>query len=118
MENGAGRRELRELLCAPRTKKILHETERKPQSVGELSTVCDASEPTLYRQVNSLLDRGLLREETEIDDNGNHYTVYRNNVKRADIQIRPQNSEVEIDLTFKDVSDQFKNLWEDLRNDS
>jgi predicted transcriptional regulator len=117
MGDGTGERALCELFCAPRTTKILTETDGAPKSVQELSAVCDASDPTLYRQVNDLLDRGLLREETQTDEGGNHYTVYRNNVKRADIRIDPETDDVTVDLTFKDTSDQFKRIWEDMRHD-
>lgn len=117
MADGGGRRELCELFCAPRTQTILHETDGQPRSVPELAAVCDASEPTLYRQVNEMLDRGLLREETETDADGNHYTVYRNNVRSADITIDPRSDDVTVDITYDDTSDQFKHLWEDLKHD-
>lgn len=117
MGDGTGQRELCELFCAPRTVTILNETDGEPLSVRELSAACDASNPTLYRQVNDLLDRGLLREETAADENGNHYTVYRNNVKRVNITVEPRSGDVRVDLTFKDTTDQFKHLWEGMKHD-
>lgn len=64
-----------------------------------------------------MLDRGLLHEETATDADGNHYTVYRNNVRRTDISIAPRADEVTVDITYEDATDQFKHLWEDLKHD-
>lgn len=117
MGEDAGERDLLELLAAERTMQILSETDGKPRSVEELTDVCEASGPTLYRHVNAMLEHDLLQEETELDAGGNHYTVYRNNVRDVVIKLDPAAADVVVDLTYRDAADQFEQLWEDMKYD-
>jgi predicted transcriptional regulator len=110
--------ELFDLFSDRRTIRILHETDQNPRSVKELSTICEASEPTLYRHVNAMLEHDLLQQETEIDTGGNHYTVYENNIRSASVEITPSSDEIRVDLTYRDSAEQFKHLWEELKRDS
>jgi predicted transcriptional regulator len=118
MGDDRGANELFELFSDRRTIRILHETDRTPRSVQELADICDASGPTLYRHVDTLLEHDLLQQETEIDAQGNHYTVYENNIGRATIEISPDTGEIDVDLAYRDSVEQFKHLWEEMRHDS
>lgn len=114
---GGGHTELFELFSAPRTLAILHATDEEPQSVDQLAETCDASDPTIYRQVNEMVDRDLLEADTEIGEDGHHYTVYRNNVERVDVRLKPPDDDVHVDLIYKRAADQFKHLWEDMSHE-
>ncbi|MFD1515785.1 winged helix-turn-helix domain-containing protein [Halomarina rubra] len=54
------------------------------RSVGELATLCEVSEATIYRRLNKLMDAGLLDERTRIDtrsvSGGKEYTTAVSNV--------------------------------------
>lgn len=117
MDHERGENELFDLCSDRRTIKILHETDRKPCSVQDLAEVCDASGPTLYRHINTLLDHDLVEKETKIDSEGNHYTVYTNNIQRATIEIHPATEEVTVDLSHRDSVDQFKRLWKEMKHE-
>lgn len=112
------RNELFELLSDQRTTRILYKTDQTPHSVKELADICDASGPTLYRHVNTMLEYDLLQQETEIDAQGNHYTVYENNIQSATIEITPVTEEIHVDLTYRDSVERFKHLWEGMKHDS
>jgi predicted transcriptional regulator len=116
-DNGDGR-ELFELFSDRRTVRILHETDQEPRSVKELADACDVSGPTLYRHVNTLVEKNLLQQETNIDTDGNHYTVYKNNIRNATVTITPATDDIRVELTYRDSVEQFKRLWEDIRHDS
>lgn len=111
------RDELFDLFSEERTIRILHETHQTPRSVQELADICDVSGPTLYRHVNALLEHDLLHEETKIDTQGNHYTVYENNIRDATIELTPATDEIHVDLTYRDPVEQFKHLWDDMKHD-
>lgn len=118
MAENSTRSELFELFSDRRTIRILHETDESPRSVQQLADICDVSGPTVYRHVNTLLDHDLLTQETKIDTKGNHYTVYKNNVKTVDISISPPADEITVDLNFCDSVDRFQQLWEDMKHES
>jgi predicted transcriptional regulator len=118
MRGNGGESELFDLFSDRRTIRILQETDQTPRSVKELSAICDVSEPTLYRHVNTMLEHDLLQQETEIDTGGNHYTVYENNIRSATVDITPSSDEIHVDLTYRDSVEQFKHLWEGMKRDS
>lgn len=69
----------------------------------------------MYRKVNTMQEYNLLNEGTEIDRDGNHYTVYTNNVETIQIAIDPQEETPEIDVTYRSTTEQFIHLWEGLK---
>ncbi|WP_247421632.1 ArsR/SmtB family transcription factor [Halomarina salina] len=57
------------------------------RSVGELATLCEVSEATIYRRLNRLMSAGILEERTRIDartvSGGKEYTTTVSNVDVA-----------------------------------
>lgn len=57
------------------------------RSVGELATLCEVSEATIYRRLNRLMNAGILEERTRIDtrtvSGGKEYTTTVSNVDVA-----------------------------------
>lgn len=66
---------------------ILAACSAETRSVGELATLCEVSEATIYRRLNKLMDAGLLTERTRIDtrsvSGGKEYTTAVSNVDVA-----------------------------------
>ncbi len=102
------------LLADERTRSVLAVMADEPLSVKEVAERSDASTATVYRRVDDLLDHDVLAEETHVDGEGNHYTVYRSKVERVVVEVDPGEGRVTADLTYRDAADQFVRLWEGL----
>lgn len=114
--DGGDSPELFDLVIEPTTRAVLEAVDDEPLSAKELADRCDVSGPTMYRRVNAMEEFDLLTTGTQIDPNGNHYTVYESNVDQIEVEIDPSNGEVSVDLTYRDSTDQFIHLWEGLRH--
>lgn len=82
-------------------------------SAQELADHCDTSLPTIYRRINALLEYDLLQEETQIDEDGNHYKTFETNLERIVFEINDGAVDIDIELR-KDLVDQFDEFWHDL----
>lgn len=94
---------------------ILRETSTEPMSASTLSDRCEASLPTIYRRVNALTDADLLAERTELDDGGDHYSVYVARLDNLTIDLGDGAFELRVSLTEDDPADRFTDLFEGLR---
>jgi DNA-binding transcriptional ArsR family regulator len=65
-----------ELLGDEEVREILVVTSERPRSAEELAERCSASQPTIYRRIDSLQEYDLLDENVEYDADGNHYRTY------------------------------------------
>nr|WP_303647004.1 winged helix-turn-helix domain-containing protein [Haloarchaeobius salinus] len=90
---------------------ILEATSEGPKSAKDLSEECDASLPTVYRRAESLQECGLLREETRLQDDGNHYSVYRATLERFSVELTEGSFDMELQRTERDVADTFTDMW-------
>lgn len=84
-------------------------------SAQDLADACDTSLPTIYRRVNALLEYDLLQEETQIDEDGNHYKTFETNLERIVFEINDGGVDIDIELR-KDLVDQFDEFWRDLED--
>lgn len=94
---------------------ILRATDTTAKSAKELSDECDASLPTVYRRTERLIDCGLLEEETKLEDEGHHHSVYKARLKRLTIEL--ENNELTIDIEERPaekMADRFTNMWGEL----
>lgn len=80
-------------------------------SATELNDVCDASQATVYRRIDRLVECGLLEERTEFQDEGRHYGVYVTRLERITIEITDGELDVTVDERA-DVADAFTDIWE------
>ena len=94
---------------------ILTETSVEPMSASTLSDRCDASLPTIYRRLDRLAECRLLTEETELAQDGNHYSVYRANLDRLELTLEAGEFAIEIRYRDEDVADKFTRMWEGMR---
>lgn len=90
---------------------ILTHTSESPMSATELNEVCDASQATVYRRIDRLVECGLLEERTEFQDEGRHYGVFVARLERITIEITDGELDVTVDERA-DVADAFTDIWE------
>lgn len=114
-DNSGGGDEFFRLLVDPTTQRVLRAVDSDALSAKELADRCDVSGPTMYRKVNTMQEFDLLDERTEIDRDGNHFTVYESNVDTVQITIDPSEGTTDIDVTYRSTTDQFVHLWEGLK---
>ncbi|WP_049947504.1 winged helix-turn-helix domain-containing protein [Candidatus Halobonum tyrrellensis] len=105
--------ELFALLDDAYARAILTATSSQPMSAKTLSEECDASLPTVYRRVDRLIDCGLLAEQTEVAEDGHHYSVYSARLERLTVELEDGDLQVTLEQApADDVADRFTDLWE------
>lgn len=77
---------------------ILQETSDAWRSVGELVTVCESSQSTVYRKVDTLESVGLLEGSVRIRETGAHVGVYTCPVSDLTVSI----ADGDVRLTLED----------------
>jgi predicted transcriptional regulator len=87
-----------EVIGSEDVRRILAAANVEPVSVQTLSDRLDASEPTVYRRVNVCQEYDLLREDTRVDADGNHYKVYKTTLERVCFELDGGGFEVDIEL--------------------
>ncbi|GCF13503.1 hypothetical protein Harman_14380 [Haloarcula mannanilytica] len=87
-----------EVIGSEEVRRILAAANVDPVSVQALSDRLDASEPTVYRRVNVCQEYDLLREDTRVDADGNHYKVYETTLERVCFELDGGGFEVDIEL--------------------
>ncbi len=85
-------------------------------SASGLSEACDVSLATVYRRLETLVERGLLSESVELDADGNHRSVYEADLERVDVRL--VDGEFEVSVTRReDAVDRFARMWNDMRKE-
>ncbi|WP_136715415.1 helix-turn-helix domain-containing protein [Halorientalis salina] len=107
--------ELLELLGEERVRQILAATSREPLSAKELSEECDVAPSTIYRRVEDMVATDLLVEQTHIEADGSHHSVYEANVDHLDIDIEDGTIEIRKHVR-EDASQRFSRIWNDIRD--
>lgn len=97
-------------------RRILALASDQAMSAPALADECGVSEPTAYRRVNDLLDVGLLREDTRIDADGNHYRTFETRVDAIEVAVQDGDLGVAVE-TDRDLVDRFDALWGDIGGD-
>ncbi|MFB6250498.1 MAG: ArsR/SmtB family transcription factor [Halobellus sp.] len=102
---------------------ILAVTSVKPMSAQQLADECGMSEPTVYRRVERLQEHDLLEERTEIQDDGNHFSVYAATLSEVSIELDEGSFEADVQRREpeafpgereSDTADRFAKMWENL----
>lgn len=102
------------LLADETARTILAETSIKPMSASRLTERCAASNPTIYRRLESLRACDLLVERTRLDpDRGHHRTVYATNFRRVTVELRDGEFAFDLDRR-EDMADRFTRLVEEM----
>lgn len=96
---------------------ILAYATEEARTVPELTDVVDASESTIYRRLDRLVDHGLVEEGTEIDLTGNHRRSYRTAIRRVEIELADGGIDLRVERREDEV-DRFTRIWEDIRGEN
>lgn len=102
-----------DVLGSEEVRRILALADVRPMSAEEFAEHLEASQPTVYRRVNACQEYDLLAEETRIDEDGNHYKVFRTNLERVCLEIDDGGFDVTVSLR-RDLVDRFTDFWDDL----
>jgi len=102
-----------EVLGNEHVRQILALADVRPLSADELAEHTDASLPTVYRRVDVLQEYDMIREETRIDDEGNHYKVYETALEQVCFEVANGGFTVNVELR-EDLVDKFSDFWSDL----
>lgn len=85
--------------------------------VEELTDYLDASAPTIYRRLNTMIDYDLVTEHQEIDEQGHHYRTFETTLKRISLEIEDGGYDVDVTLR-RSMVDQFEAFWADFEDAS
>lgn len=86
-----------DILGTESARAILQRTSEESHTAYELAERCEASLPTIYRQVKRLTKHDLLEATVRFDDDGSRYTEYRTNVDFLAIRVNGGDMEVVMD---------------------
>ncbi|MFC6952945.1 transcriptional regulator [Halorubellus litoreus] len=92
-------------------KRILTMTDRRAMSAHSLEEHCEASLATIYRRIEELLDLGLLREQTCVQSDGNHYRQFESNLEHLAVTLDDGDLHVDVDRR-DDAPDHFRTIWD------
>ena len=92
---------------------VLAAVSEEPRSARELGEILDISLPTVYRRIETLEENDLVRSETYVAEDGNHYDVYESNFDSTVIRLEDEQYDVRI-YRKENVPDRFASLWNDL----
>jgi DNA-binding transcriptional ArsR family regulator len=107
--------EVLELLGDEYVRAILTATSDEPMSAKAISEATGMSLPTVYRRVDDLLELDLVIEQTRVDVDGHHYTVYRPAIHRVTVDV---DAELSATVEYReDAVDRFTRVWRDIRGD-
>jgi predicted transcriptional regulator len=94
-------------------RRVLAAISREPRSAKELAEECDLSLPTVYRRIEMLNEYDLVKDQTLVADDGNHYKIYESNFESTVISLEENEYRVRI-YREENLPDRFSQLWDDL----
>lgn len=90
----------------------------EPRTAGELLERCEIPRSTLYRKLDRLVEATLVREGTEIRENGSHASRYEVDFEEV---ILTRNGDVEIDVEIerpaKRADERLAEMWSEVRRE-
>ncbi|ELZ07900.1 winged helix-turn-helix domain-containing protein [Natrialba aegyptia] len=92
---------------------ILVHARTEALSASTLSERCDVSTVTIYRRLETLREHDLVAASTVPESDGNHYKVYRTNVRRLTVELTEEGFELDIERADT-PADRFTRLIEEM----
>lgn len=92
---------------------ILRAAHDEHRSASDLAELCDASEPTVYRRLETLREHDLVVERGRPDEDGHHYAEYRTNVEELTVEVRSDGFSLRV-RRRESPADRFTRIIEDL----
>ena len=97
----------------PYARDVLAAICRKSRSAQELADDLDHSIQTIYRRIDLLSEHNLVKSQTRIADDGNHYQVYESRFNSALISLENDEYDVRI-YREENLPSRFDGLWNEL----
>ena len=97
-------------------REVLAAISRQSRSAKELAQECDLSLPTVYRRIEMLSEYDLVKDQTLVAEDGNHYKVYESNFDSTVISLEDDEYKVKI-YRDENLPDRFSQLWDDLQTE-
>lgn len=94
-------------------REVLAAISRESRSAKELAEECDLSLPTVYRRIELLGEYDLVKDQTLVAEDGNHYKVYESNFESTVISLEDDQYRVRI-YREENLPDRFSQLWDEL----
>lgn len=94
-------------------REVLAAISRESRSAKELARECDLSLPTVYRRIEMLGEYDLVKDQTLVAEDGNHYKVYESNFESTVISLKDDEYRVRI-YREENLPDRFSQLWDEL----
>lgn len=95
------------------SRSILVHARTESLSASVLADRCDVSTVTIYRRLETLREHDLVLASTVPERDGNHYKVYRTNIRHLTISLTEEGFELEIEHNDT-PADRFTRLIEDM----
>lgn len=92
---------------------ILVHARTESLSASALADRCDVSTVTIYRRLETLREHDLVVASTVPERDGNHYKVYRTNVRRLTVSLTDEGFDLEIERSDT-PADRFTRLIEEM----
>lgn len=108
------REEIFSILNDEYSRKILKAISIEPMSAKELREKYDMSASTVSRRINNLSQQGLIKENTKLDPNGHHYSVYKTDLEKISVELIDGSFKIKVKIE-EDAADRFTNMWEEIR---
>lgn len=96
-----------------RARNVLAAVSVKPRSAKEIAADLDYSRATVYRRLDVLRKHDLIKEQTIVASDGNHYNVYECTFDSTVIRLEGDEYEVRIFRT-ENLPDRFIKVWDEL----
>lgn len=98
-------------------RQILVLTSERPMSADDLSDHLDASPPTIYRRINTLIEYDLMKSQQQVDQNGHHYQTFKTTLKQIAFEIEDGGYNIDVQMR-RSLVGQFEAFWSDLEDSS
>lgn len=99
------------------TRRILVLASDHPLSADEAASMLDASPPTIYRRFNELHEYDLVKEQQQIDKDGNHFKTFETTLNKVVLEIEDGGFNINLQMR-KSLVNQFGDMWSDLGQSS
>jgi predicted transcriptional regulator len=91
----------------------------EPMTAKELTTACDIALSTMYRKLDLLSDATLVREQTEIRQDGQHTTRYALAFEEINVSLDDERMiDVQIKRAAPDPGERLSELWSEVRKET
>ncbi|MFB6172431.1 MAG: ArsR/SmtB family transcription factor [Haloarculaceae archaeon] len=108
--------EVLDLLGDRTVRAILVAATGEPRSAAEIAEACDIDPSTVYRHVDDLVAAGLLAEQTEIESDGSHHSLYETALDHLYVYLAADGFDGRIQVS-QTPSERFTQIWDDIRQD-